>query len=97
MGVFHEMYIFDIASTKFDDFGSGTDKTRETNGCFMPRKTVLLHREEQEIGEIVFGVEPEIVEKEQFAILFDDRVEVAVAYVDENARRRLGLHRPIDK
>ena len=53
--------------------------------------------EEQEIGEIVLGVELETVEKEKLPVFFDDHVEVAIAHVDEGTRVGLSLHRPSDK
>ena len=63
----------------------------------MPGKSILLHRKEQKIGEIVFGVEFEVVEKEKLAVFFDNHVEVAVAHVDEDTRGGLGLQGPADK
>ena len=45
----------------------------------------MFHRQKQEIGEVVFGVESEIVEKQEF-VFHHGHIEVAVAHIDPYGR-----------
>ena len=91
------MDVFHIASAEVDDVGGGTDEARETNGCILSRAAVLFHGEQQEIGEVFFGVELKVVEKDQLAFFFDEHVEVAVADLDENTMVCVAFHYAVDE
>ena len=97
MRVFHEANVSHITSAEVDDVGSGADETGEASRCVLARNIVLLHGKQQEIGKVFLGVELEIVEETQFAILFDKQIKISVAHVDENTVAIRILHYAIDK
>ena len=84
MSVFNEQKILEITVAELDNLRIGKDESREADGHFRAGNVVLLERKEQEIGEIGFCVELEVVVKEQIAVIYNDQVEIAVVDVDEN-------------
>lgn len=84
MSVFNEQKILEITVAELDNLRIGKDESREANGNFRAGNVVLLERKEQEIGEIGFCVELEVVVKEQIAVIYNDQVEITVVDVDEN-------------
>ena len=97
MRVFHKTDVSHIASAEVNDVGSGSDETGETSHCVLARNVVLLHGKQQEIGKVFLGVELEIVEETQFAILFDKQIKISVADVDEDAIFFCILHHAVDE
>ena len=63
----------------------------------MPRKAVLLHRKQQEINEIFFRLELEVVEKAQLAVFQDDHVEIVIPDIDEHPLVYPFLHQAFDE
>ncbi len=77
----NEANLFEVALAQLENLGVGRYQSAEMDGN-VGAKLLLLEGGEKEKGEVVLGVEAEVVEEGQVLVLDDGEVERAVVDVD---------------